>query len=244
MKTTLIIRLTLLASILISSIYGVNAQSPTTTAVDTTPVTTPAVAPAPPAPAAPAPKPEKEKKEGFNSHTRFGIRAGGIISRQDYEGSPVTEDPESKFGADLAILAAFPIGGGFFMLQPELHWMQKGYKISDADIYGDVTATLNYLELPLLARINFGGSLKLFAFAGPSVGYLMSGTYEDELNGEQDAKDYLDDLEYNGYLGIGVGLGTLEVDLRYIAGLNDISDSANLSDVKNSSFGAGLTLKF
>jgi hypothetical protein len=195
------------------------------------------------APAAAEPKPEKEEKDGFNSHTRFGIRFGGIASKQDYDNG-LSENPQSKIGLDLAILCAIPIGGGLFMLQPELHWMQKGYKIDDAVPNGDITSTLNYLELPLLARVNIGGSLKVFAFAGPSVGYLMSGTYEDELNGEKDPKDYLDDVEYSAHVGIGAGLGTLELDIRYIAGLGDISDSDALSDVKNSSLGIGLSLKF
>ena len=130
------------------------------------------------------------------------------------------------------------------MLQPELHWLQKGYRIDDALTYGDITTTLNYLEIPLLARVNLGGSLKIFGFAGPSIGYLMSGTYEDELNGEKDPTEYLDDVEYSAHVGIGAGLGTLELDIRYIAGLSDISDSEDLSDVKNSSIGIGLSLKF
>lgn len=130
------------------------------------------------------------------------------------------------------------------MVQPEIHWMQKGYKIDDAGgSLGEVTSTLNYLEIPILARVNFGGSLKLFAFAGPSVGYLLSGTYED-ASGKSDPTDYLEEIEYSGHIGLGVGIGTFEVDLRYIAGLTDIADSANLSDVKNSSYGAGITLKF
>lgn len=252
MKTTTnFSRLAVLAIILVFRISAINAQTLSPTAVDTmhtamdsTPVTAPAaVAPAAAPAPAPAPKPEKEKKDGFNAHTRFGIRAGGVISKQDYEGGSVTEDPESKFGADLAILAAIPIGGGFFMIQPELHWLQKGYKIEDAVSAGNITTTLNYLELPVLARINFGGSIKLFAFAGPSVGYLLSGTYEDD-NGSLDPKDYLSDIEYSAHIGAGVGLGTLEIDIRYMAGLNDISESVLIRDVKNSSFGVGVTLKF
>lgn len=250
MKTTIILRLTGLVAILMFVASVLTAQSVSPPAMDTTPVVAP-VAPAAPAPATPAPPPDepkakKEKKDGFNSQTRFGVRVGGIISKQAYEGSSVIEDPESKFGGDLAILCAIPIGGGFFMLQPELHWLQKGYKIEDATSatsIGDVTSTLNYIELPLLARINFGGSVKLFAFAGPSVGYLISGTYEDD-NGEIDAKDYLDDTEFSAHIGIGAGLGTLELDIRYMAGLSDISDSEDLTDVKNSSYGIGLTLKF
>lgn len=240
-------RLSGLLIILMFNIPMIIAQNTAPAAVDTTPVA-PTVAPAAAAPVAPppapaAPKPEKEKKDGFNSHTRFGVRVGGVISKQDFDGGNVTEDPESKFGADIGIVCAIPIGGGFFMLQPELHWMQKGYKIEDAANGGNITSTLNYLELPLLARVNFGGSVKLFVFAGPSIGYLLSGTYEDDTQ-SLDVKDYLDDIEYSGHIGLGVGLGTFEVDLRYIAGLSDISDSDNLSDVKNSSYCIGVTLKF
>ena len=210
-----------------------NTAAPVMTSTDTTPP------PPPPPPAEPA----KEKKDGFNSKTRFGIRAGGIISKQDYESSSVTENPESKFGADLAILASFPIGGGFFTVQPELHWLQKGYKLEDISTGNNVTTTLNYLELPLLLRVNFGGSLRVFGFAGPSIGFLLSGTIEGN-NGTTDPTEYLDDIEYSGYIGIGAGIGTLELDLRYMAGLSDISDSPDLENVKNSSLGAGLTLKF
>lgn len=269
MKTTLLVRFTILTIVLVFSISAIKAQNPTPTPVDTTnaamdstPVTSPTIAPAavpattttappaaaptaapPPAETAPSPKPEKEKKEGFNSHTRFGIRGGGIISKTDFESTSPSEDPESKIGADLAILAAFPIGGGFLMLQPELHWLQKGYKIPDALTGDDITSTLNYLELPLLLRVNFGGSIRIFAFAGPSIGYLLDGEISDGTQ-TRDAADYLDPIEYSGHLGLGVGLGTFEVDIRYMAGLSDISDTEDLSDVKNSSFGAGLTLKF
>ena len=188
-------------------------------------------------------KTKKEKGDGFNSKTRFGFRAGGVISKQDYETTGLTQEPQSKLGADLGIVVSIPIGGGLLMFQPELHWMQKGYKIDDAGSQGEITSTLNYLEIPLLARINFGGTLKLFAFAGPSFGYLLDGTYED-VNGELDATEYLEEVEYSGHIGVGVGIGTFELDLRYIAGLTDIADSPSLSEVKNSSYGAGITLKF
>lgn len=220
---------------------SIKQPAPTAAPAAVTPAAAPAAAatPAPP----PEPKKEKEQKDGFNSKTRIGLRGGAIISKQDFESTNVTEDPESKLGADLGLTVSLPIGGGFFMVQPEVHWMQKGYKIADAGSLGDITSTLNYLEIPLLARINFGGSLKLFAFAGPSIGFLLSGTYED-ANGKSDPTAFLDDTEYSAHVGLGVGIGTFEVDLRYMAGLSDISDSANLTDVKNSSFGLGITLKF
>jgi len=240
MKTTITIKLLSLAMLLLICFSGINAQDTTKIAIDTTPVVVPAATPADTT----APKPEKTKKDGFNSHNRLGIRVGGVISKQDYDdGGAVAENPEAIIGLDLALLYAIPIKGGFFMIQPELHWMQKGYKINDTALYGDITSTLNYLELPVLLRINLGGSLKLFGFAGPSIGFLLSGTYEDS-NGEQDPTDYLDDTEISGHIGIGAGLGTLELDIRYITGLGDISDSEYLDNVKNSSYDIGLSLKF
>ena len=207
--------------------------APTTTPPDTTPAT---VAPA-------TVEPEKEKKEGFNSKTRFGLRLGGVISKQDYESSnSLAEQPESKIGLDLAIIASIPIGAGLFMIQPELHWMQKGYKIPSPVSAEDTTTTLEYVELPLLARINFGGSIRLYFFAGPSFGWLIGGKYNPE-NG-LDPTDYLEETEVSGVVGLGVGLANLEVDVRYMAGLSDISSTEEFKDAKNSSFGAGLTLKF
>jgi hypothetical protein len=206
--------------------------APTTTAVDTTPTTTTTTA-----------EPEKEKKEGFNSKTRFGLRLGGVISKQDYESSnSLAEQPESKIGLDLAIIASIPIGGGLFMIQPELHWMQKGYKIPSPISGQDTTTTLEYIEVPLLARINFGGSIRLYVFAGPSFGWLIGGKYNPE-NG-LDPTDYLEETEVSGVVGLGVGLANLEVDVRYMAGLSDVSSTEEFKDAKNSSFGAGLTLKF
>jgi len=246
MKTTAILRLIGLCMLLVFSISGITAQTPTTTPIDTTPAavdTTPTAAPATTTTTT-TPEETKKEKDGFNSKTRFGIRGGGIMSKTEFENSDdPTADPESKIGADLAILCAIPIGGGFFMLQPELHWLQKGYKIEDINTGDNVISTLNYLELPLLLRLNLGGSIRVFAFAGPSVGYLLDG----ELNTSAeslDATEYLDQIEYNGHIGLGVGLGTFEIDVRYIAGLSDISDAENLEEVRNSSFGAGITLKF
>lgn len=248
MKTAILPRLIGLVTTFMLVTTVLTSQNTTPTAIDTTPVVAPAAAPvapvAPePAPVAPPPKAEKEKKDGFNSKFRFGIRGGGIISKTEFESEDPTENPESKFGADLAILCAIPLGGGLFNLQPELHWMQKGYNIEDAATGDNITSTLNYLELPLLLRVNFGGSIRVFAFAGPSVGYLLNGELNTATE-SRDATDYLEETEFNAHIGLGVGLGTFEVDIRYMAGLTDISDAENLDEVKNSSFGAGITLKF
>ena len=180
----------------------------------------------------------------YNSEGRFGVRLGGIISKQTFDEGNILEDPESKFGLDIALLYTIPIGDGFLNLQPELHWMQKGSTINSIDINGnpaDYTSTLNYLELPILVRVNFGGSLKLFAFAGPSAGYLLGVTSDDDFL----KKDDFEDIEFGLHVGAGIGLGKFEIDIRYMAGLSDVSAAdGNVNDIKNSAFGAGLTYKF
>lgn len=176
--------------------------------------------------------------DDYNSKARFGIRGGVIIAKQTFEDGNLDDNASSKFGADIAAILNIPIGNGFFMFQPELHWLQKGSQIEDISGGDDITNTFNYLELPLLLRFNFGGEAKIFAIGGPSIGYLLN--TNDDLD-----RDDFNDTEWGVHLGVGIGFGALEVDVRYLAGLSDISAAdGDLSDVKNSAFGAGLTLKF
>jgi hypothetical protein len=179
--------------------------------------------------------------EAYNAEGRFGVRGGVVISKQKFDQGNLDEDPKSKFGLDVAILYTIPIGDGVLNLQPELHWMQKGSTLNDLNNGEDVSTTMNYLELPLLLRLNFGGSLKLFAFGGPSIGYLLDVNSDDDFLKKED----FEDTEFGLHLGAGVGFGSFEVDVRYMAGLSDVAESdGDLGEVKNSGFGAGLTLKF
>src|SRR4029079_13294878 len=106
----------------------------------------------------------------------------------------------------------------------------------------NITTTLNYIELPLLARLNFGETFKVFIVAGPALGWLISGS--NDPDNDVDPTDFLDDTEVSGYVGLGIGIGTFEIDVRYMAGLSDISDAEDFTNAQNSSFGAGITLKF
>jgi hypothetical protein len=171
----------------------------------------------------------------YNSKPRFGIRVGLIIARQTFEDGNLDENASSKFGADIAAVLNIPVGEGYFMFQPELHWLQKGSQIDDID---EDDIGLNYLELPLLLRLNFGDEAKVFVLGGPSIGFLL-GT-GDDLD-----RDDFNDTEWGLHLGLGLGFEAVEFDVRYMAGLSDISAvDGDLSEIKISAFGVGLTLKF
>ena len=156
-----------------------------------------------------------------------------------------------------------PVAGGF-SVQPELHFTRKGFKIDEsADLklfdvplpVGGVAVTrINYVELPVLAKYNFGtGSVSAYLTAGPSVSYATGGRldtrarvlveidlFSTDLN--LDAIDYRR-TELSGVLGGGVQFkaqngNTFFVDARYTRGLTQVVDIPVVRDrLEQQSFG-------
>jgi hypothetical protein len=148
----------------------------------------------------------------------------------------------------------------FLSVQPEILYSQKGFSSSATGVIsyeGDYR--LNYLEIPLLVKINFGGEkVKLYVNAGPSIGYLLSGrvngrgsflglagaTLDEPIEftdsptlldiTELDANRIEAGLNFGGGLGYAIlGNTALFVDLRYNMGLTDFN---NLEQSKNRVF--------
>lgn len=173
-----------------------------------------------------------------------GIRAGVIISKQDFKNSSFGEDIKSKLGADIALVAEFGVGP--VAISPELHWMQKGAKITDLHgSVGEVSRTFNYLEIPVLIKLKFGVGVGFFLLAGPSFGYLLDGSDKDNDGKTNDIDfDFYKRGEFGGHLGGGVSVGPIKGDIRYMFGLSNIFDDNSELEIKNSGFGAGVTLMF
>lgn len=132
-----------------------------------------------------------------------------------------------------------------FSIQPEVLYAQRGFEANvsllEDDPSGDIGAKLrmNYLEVPVLAKLSFGGDkVQGFLTAGPSVSYWMSGKTTYSFAGEEEEEDYefQDDfedgmkenrLDFGASIGVGVayrlGPGALNLDVRYGLGLSDIS---------------------
>ena len=182
------------------------------------------------------------------SMAQVGIRGGVTITNQEFKNGNLDHDPESKFGADLALVTDFPLGDGSVSIAPELHWVQKGYKISDIDgQIGDFTSTFNYLELPVLLKLNFGSEeTKFFVMAGPSFGYLLG---DKTVDANDDAVIIFGDdyapIEVAGQLGAGVGFGPVRFDVRYFLGFTNVAkDYPDDIEVFNKGYGAGISLMF
>lgn len=125
------------------------------------------------------------------------------------------------FGGGLrAIIEFTPLVG----MQPELLFKQYGAS-SEAEVLGhkiETTATLNYLQVPLLARVAlpFGPeNITPKVLAGPTFGYFISGTIETDGKSSDIKGDDINRLNIGAAAGVGadilMGPGSLSLDLRY-----------------------------
>ncbi|HEX5112270.1 MAG TPA: porin family protein [Saprospiraceae bacterium] len=190
---------------------------------------------------------DDDNDDEYETRSRVGLRAGVVISKQQFDQGDLDVNPDSKFGLDLALIAEFPLGENF-ALSPEFHWMQKGSKIEDINGgFPESTSTLNYLEIPVLAKFTFGDEAAFNVFFGPSVGYLFSATDKD---GDGNTNDIdLEDFnrtELGAHLGAGIRLGPVVLDVRYILGFSNIAniDEDDDLEIHNRSYGAGLSIMF
>jgi hypothetical protein len=124
----------------------------------------------------------------------------------------------------------------FFMIQPEILYIQKGANFSTTGTTTRVGNTyINYAELPVLAKINFGGeSFRAYVNAGPSVSYALFG--RTNQNGAVVDVKFGDDadvtfnnridfgLQFGGGIGFKAGPGDILLDLRYGLGLSNLLD--------------------
>ncbi len=179
------------------------------------------------------------------------------------DGEDVSEGVNEPFavGLNLGVATSFGITENF-AIAPELIFTQKGSRLegeftdSFSGDFGQIETTitfderqkLNYLEMPVLARVTFGNTVKGYVNAGPSVGYWLGGSLKSEEGDESETykikfvdegDDVADDeisvdkeranrLEVGAAIGGGVmvntGAGDLLFDVRYQRGLNNIFD--------------------
>ncbi|MCC3155608.1 PorT family protein [Hymenobacter sp. 15J16-1T3B] len=186
---------------------------------------------------------------------RIGIKAGANYS--NIAGDVTDEDRfENKFGFHGGLLLNADLtGDGFFSIQPELLYSQKGYKNGDFQrTLGPLqyqfkgTVNYNYLDLPILAKINADG---LFFELGPQFGYLLKIKDHTEFTSNVPGATYsstsIQDLDnVNRFeLGYAAGLGYQAesgpmIGLRYNGAFTDFAkdayQSGSYKNARNSAF--------
>jgi hypothetical protein len=179
-----------------------------------------------------------------NSKTLFS--PSYAFSNQDYLRG-------ATFGAFLTINLG-PIG-----LQPEVLYSRRGLEFQIPVIapyppyYVDSKARLDYIEIPLLVRLDIlpAGPLKFYIFGGPSYGILLKAELAQTYQGTTETEDIKSDFK-NSALAIVGGLGVdikipllfkLTVDARYHYGLNNIlSDTSSLLEETDKARNSGFSI--
>lgn len=140
-----------------------------------------------------------------------------------------------KAGIQAGIIADFCITKKFSVM-PELLFSQHGVKYKSYEVY----TTLNYLRLPLnLAyKYDIGDGSLLFVFAGPYVGYGLSGNTSSKVKGTKiefpdinfgSKEDDLKQVDYGINIGIGYEFEKVFFKIQYNHGLSDLH---NLESIK------------
>lgn len=194
---------------------------------------------------------------GAMAQAQVGIRAGLNVATIDHEfsGAGLELEQPWRTGFNVGIASQFRAGEAF-SVAPELIYEQRGYRVLDTGNDNEATATFNYLSLPLMFRLHFGGILKGYVNAGPTFSYWLGGRQSSTVPGlfdvefsderivfERDtdsnpwAYDDARRLEIGGAVGGGIMLdtegGSFLIDLRYVHGFTGL---ARLPGVVDNSF--------
>lgn len=169
-----------------------------------------------------------------------GIKAGVNFASLTPEED---EDPDTSRRVGL-------VAGGWFRtpsaarvsFQAEALFTEKGVKFdsvpfevdsSGSVIFGSVTIRVRYIEVPLLARVDFaapGSNPRVFAVGGAAPAFKLSARSSAEFEGEEDTRDIGDDVESVdvGLVGgFGVEFGRALIEARYTHGLLNINTDDN-----------------
>ncbi|MBL7859267.1 MAG: PorT family protein [Cyclobacteriaceae bacterium] len=120
---------------------------------------------------------------------RIGATSSTISTQYD-------EDIKAKTGFTLGVGVNYLVNQTF-SVQAELNFIQKGYLEESSSSRSDFLdnfeqtpytttetskgkQTLNYFEIPVLAKVIFGNKTKFFLNAGPSIGIGLGGKYTSE----------------------------------------------------------------
>lgn len=163
-------------------------------------------------------------------------------------------DPKSIVSFHAGVVGDYSFGNLY--LQSGLLFSQKGYKVSESILVGnvDVKTTVNTLELP----VNLGyaydlGGAKLFGYAGPYFGYAINGKSKGTVSGLGDSNSESEDLvfgsgdgemrrfELGWNLGVGVEFNKFQVSAQFGRSFTNL---VNSYDVKNQVFGISVAYFF
>ncbi|MEB2783786.1 porin family protein [Algoriphagus persicinus] len=154
------------------------------------------------------------------ANAQFGVRAGySLANFSNFES-------DATGGIHAGVYYRKELG--FISIEPGIQYSQKGYRIDQATA-GETKERLNYVDLPLLLRVNFLPILNVFV--GPQGSLLVSRKYEAGGNTET-STEAIKAYDIAGIVGVGVKLPlNLNAQVSYDFGIQSLNYFNQ--DVKN-----------
>jgi hypothetical protein len=177
------------------------------------------------------------------AQTRFGVKGGLNLASISLKSEGINPDCKLATGFNLGLISELNLNKNLF-LQPGLLFTTKGSKYKGYD----VSYSTNNIEIPINLLYKFGtGSTKFFGFAGPYIGYAVSGKYKEE-GVSSNIKFSGDNKEMNAFdLGLNIGLGVevrnFQISAQYGLGLSDLAPESS-DKTKNKVLGVSIAYLF
>jgi len=172
--------------------------------------------------------------------TEFGIKGGFNMSNL-YQSE--ADDNNVLYGFNAGVYATLPISD-FIAIQPEILFTTKGAELeyNNAFASGNTKFKLNYIEVPLLVRVNITKNFNVHAggYASYLVNSKVTGDGDFNFEEEIDTED-LNKFDAGLSAGVGVDFNPISVGLRYNYGLTTVGKERTVAgttytfpDAKNS----------
>jgi hypothetical protein len=191
------------------------------------------------------------RAQSFETGVKIGVDISGLPNGGEFIDQVVgraSRETTSRVGLTAGGYARFPITDRT-AFQPEMLFVMKGVKL-DETAGGTVSARINYLEFPLLARYHapLTSDLTGFLVAGPSFGVKVSSSAKLDAFGsttDENIGQGLKSLDLGLAVGGGVEWNGYVLEARYTAGLTDIADSRfpHPDSVRNRTFAVTVGMK-
>ncbi len=187
-----------------------------------------------------------------SSDAEFGVKGGVNFSNlytEDVDDNNVLTSFNAGFYAKLPLAAGLSI-------QPELLYSRKGAELvyDNAFVEGTAKFKLNYIEVPVLLRLNLTDNINIHA--GPYFAYLIDAQVKNETeSGTFDFEDNYNNDDFNKFdyglsAGVGLDFESLGIGLRYNYGLQTVGKERTFAgatytvpDGKNSNLSLYVSLK-
>jgi hypothetical protein len=161
-----------------------------------------------------------------------GVKAGFSLADLSITDAGDTFEPTNRTGLVAGVFVIVPTKA-LVAFQPEVLVSMQGAKVSDLANSG--TIKLDYLQVPLLARIKPSKS-PVGLLVGPSIGYRIRAklTADGLSSEEQDLDEQVKKSDLGFVAGAAIDFAHIVIDARYIWGLTNINDdSTDTSKIKN-----------